>query len=416
MARTVFWSWQSDLSPRETRNLIKDALSSAIDKLSASLEEADRPEIDHDTKGVPGTPEIAATILSKIDKTSIFVADVTPIVVSPSGKHVANPNVLIELGYAKKAITPSRMVLVWNTAIHESKPEDLPFDLRHRRGPISFSLAIGAEKAELRKVRAELEDALHGALADILAALPPEAPVALPWHESAAERPAIWRDNSVGLPVNHGGEQPAEVAVDTGPLGFARLLPTKWQMREDALRILNHPTQNPIPLGRFGGLNWGPTTAGFLVYRHNDSVEESGVTTTATRWFRATGELWGVDARFIREEGDHPTYSELYTAERWLAWLKQSVLVCNLTGGEPPFHIRLGIDELRGVRWAPAHFDFSVPQALEESVLYEADVLSDDANELREHVRRALNAVRDSFGLAPLSDANFQSLAQRTLT
>ena len=48
---------------------------------------------------MPGSPDIVATILAKIEAAAVFVADVTPIAVSPGGKHVANPNVLIELGY-----------------------------------------------------------------------------------------------------------------------------------------------------------------------------------------------------------------------------------------------------------------------------------------------------------------------------
>jgi len=46
-------------------------------------------------------PDIVATILEKIDNAAAFVGDVTPISVSENGKQVANPNVLIELGYSR---------------------------------------------------------------------------------------------------------------------------------------------------------------------------------------------------------------------------------------------------------------------------------------------------------------------------
>ena len=90
MVQTVFWSWQSDQPSRETRNIIRDALVSALDRIAIEMEEAERPEIDHDTKDAPGSPDIVATILAKIQQAAVFVADVTPIAVSDGGKQVAN--------------------------------------------------------------------------------------------------------------------------------------------------------------------------------------------------------------------------------------------------------------------------------------------------------------------------------------
>ena len=60
-----------------------------------------------------------------------FVADVS--IVTPAGatRLIPNPNVLLELGYASKAIGWERIVMVANTAF--GQPEELPFDLRKRR-------------------------------------------------------------------------------------------------------------------------------------------------------------------------------------------------------------------------------------------------------------------------------------------
>jgi len=61
----VFWSWQSDVTPKENRWFIRDALVDAI-KLAAielAVAEAERPEIDQDTQGAAGMVDIAATIL-----------------------------------------------------------------------------------------------------------------------------------------------------------------------------------------------------------------------------------------------------------------------------------------------------------------------------------------------------------------
>lgn len=108
MAQTIFWSWQSDRSERETRHLIREAMVIALDRLAGDSEIEERLEIDHDTRGLPGSPDIVSAILAKIEIAAVFVADITPIAISDQGKHIANPNVLIELGYAKKALGPSR--------------------------------------------------------------------------------------------------------------------------------------------------------------------------------------------------------------------------------------------------------------------------------------------------------------------
>lgn len=49
----VFYSWQSDTPAKVGRTFIRDALEAAIAGLH--LEDAVRPEIDQDTKGVLGS-------------------------------------------------------------------------------------------------------------------------------------------------------------------------------------------------------------------------------------------------------------------------------------------------------------------------------------------------------------------------
>jgi hypothetical protein len=395
---------------------MRDALRNALEEISASFEEAERPELDHDTKGVPGMPEIVATILNKIEQAAVFVADITPISKAETGKQTANPNVLIELGYAKKALGTSRIILIWNTALWESKPEDLPFDLRHRRGPISFHLPIGAEREHLRQTRDRLSEQLAEALKDIFSSLPAEPVAALTWQASEESEPAVWKGNSPGLPVNHGMQDRGEISVEAGPAGYARLIPFRWDVAENALRILEHPTQHPIPLGRYGGLNWGPTTGGFLVYGANNSTQQSGATTTATRWFRETGELWGIDANFLASDDELLYYSEPYAAERWFAWLEQSAMVCRITGGKFPVRARLGIDGLRDARWARTSIHFNVPQALEDTVSYEFDLAVENDALLGKELHHALNKVREAFGLVSLSETDFEALMSRGLS
>ena len=77
MARTVFFSWQSDRS--ETRSVINSALDTAVKNLNNTVPLEVKLRVDHDTAGVAGWPEITATILEKIERCEVFVADLTPI-------------------------------------------------------------------------------------------------------------------------------------------------------------------------------------------------------------------------------------------------------------------------------------------------------------------------------------------------
>jgi len=82
----IFWPWQNDYEPKVNRHFIREALITATEMAAEELGLEDRPDVDHDTKGVPGMADIAATILNKIAECAVFVADVTPIAKTAAGK------------------------------------------------------------------------------------------------------------------------------------------------------------------------------------------------------------------------------------------------------------------------------------------------------------------------------------------
>jgi hypothetical protein len=132
MPRKIFYSWQSWLPNACNRGLIHDALEAACDATAAHVSDAQRPEVDRDTLGVPGAPDIVQTIFAKIDTCDAFVGDVSLITWDgESGRSCPNPNVLIELGYAIKTLGWERIILVLNT--HFGPAEALPFDLKTKR-------------------------------------------------------------------------------------------------------------------------------------------------------------------------------------------------------------------------------------------------------------------------------------------
>src|SRR4051794_26567008 len=119
MALTIFFSWQADRSTKEGRNLVERALEAAVGRIGqdAAIEEAIRElAVDRDTKGVPGSPPIVETIFKKIDGAAVFVPDLTFVGLRNDGRPSPNPNVLIEYGWALKALGHARILPVMNIA------------------------------------------------------------------------------------------------------------------------------------------------------------------------------------------------------------------------------------------------------------------------------------------------------------
>ena len=149
---TIFYSWQSDLPGNETRNIIQDGIKDAVRLLRDTVD----IEADRDTKGEYGSPDIANTILSKIDECDIFIADVSAVckyeVTDKDGnvktKYMPNPNVMLELGYATHVVGWENVICVLNADY--GAPEDMPFDIASRR-LTPFSLKDGLSKGDARR-------------------------------------------------------------------------------------------------------------------------------------------------------------------------------------------------------------------------------------------------------------------------
>ena len=178
----VFWSWQSDTPGKIGRHFVRDALGAAIKQLKETpeIEEPTEREarsamhLDHDRKGIPGSPDLARVILEKIEQSAVFVADVTSVAMTTTQtnetqrKKVIDPNVAIELGYALHALGDRALLMVMNE--HYGSRADLPFDLQTKAGPILFNLAPDWEACATRFDRegeALLAARVNGVLAGI---------------------------------------------------------------------------------------------------------------------------------------------------------------------------------------------------------------------------------------------------------
>lgn len=166
----VFWSWQADTPGNVGRFFMRDALAEAIKALKTDediVEPSEREaratlHLDADRQGVPGSPDLAATIFGKIEQAAVFVADVTLVGETPQKKKLINSNVAIEYGHAHHALTDKSILMVQNT--HYGDRDELPFDLRHKAGPIQYSLAPDATKTQIAAEKARLRPILVAAL------------------------------------------------------------------------------------------------------------------------------------------------------------------------------------------------------------------------------------------------------------
>lgn len=159
MKKNIFYSWQSDLPNNTNRGFIEDCIKLALKEIAVENIHLD-VAIDRDTQGESGTPDIANSIFNKIDKSSIFIADISFINSNSSNRMCPNPNVLIELGYAAKTIGWNNIICLFNTEFGEI--EELPFDLRFRR-PLAYKVENKKNKTKDRKLFAErIKNAIQG--------------------------------------------------------------------------------------------------------------------------------------------------------------------------------------------------------------------------------------------------------------
>jgi hypothetical protein len=98
---TLFFAWQSDSPLDDNKHLIRDAARDAVKRIGKDADVEESPRLDHDTKNLSGTPEVANAIFAKIDRAGMFLGDVTFVAASKAAdgreKKLPSLNVATEL-------------------------------------------------------------------------------------------------------------------------------------------------------------------------------------------------------------------------------------------------------------------------------------------------------------------------------
>lgn len=414
----IFWSWQDDHPSSVNRAFVREALEEAAAGVSKELglTEAERPEIDQDTKGSPGWVEISREILDKIDACAIFVADVTPIAESPRKKKLPNPNVAFELGYALKAIGKERVILVCNATFYGAKPEELPFDMRHRRGPVVYDLPMGADakkrESQHSKLVATLIDALILNLGEAISKK--DATVEFQLHPARPGDPSTWLP--MGAQIEHrdfygeGGE--TRLPIEEGPRAYMRVIPAGWAEGKKPSRLKIHEAHENYslwPLGRWVVVDGGLNELGALKVA---KLGQPPVVYSAAQWFDTSGEIWGFDTRVTEMRGDQRVIFYSSAIARSATFLKRALTVLRHHGAQPPFRVEAGLSGLADVYWSEQ--SGGAVRSLDSQVVVVQVDRFWGAKKQAEFLTHFYNRIRDAFGKPHVSEAEIQVLVDGT--
>lgn len=410
----VFWSWQSDLPEKDHHYFIRDALELALTQVSSDLdlEEAQRPELDHDTKGEPGLVSIVDTIFEKIGNAAVFVGDLTYVGKTSNGREklLPNPNVMIELGHALTSLGPERIVLVSNRA-YGARPEDLPFDLRHRRAPITYELAAGATSSERTKAKRGLANSLAVALAGCLGRAIDESAKSVVFPSA----PARQGDRSTWLMQNeeiqhheffHGGGIENWEVLEA-PRFYMRVIPSRYDGVRTSREIHDLRSSGGIKvLDPWSTADGGVNSQGVI----SVGISHDRVVHAATQWFRSTGEVWAFNgaASFRNAEQSPRLLSWGIIPRSWRQHLNDTLAFLDRIEVNGPFQVEAGVTGLADVEWGE---DFGQNYTALQSEIYLQRVDAKWLPDARmQFLTEVFNLLREAYNRPTLSVEKFAAL------
>lgn len=302
---------------------------------------------------------------------------------------------LIELGYAKKSLGVDRVVTVWNTAFTQSRFVDLPFDLRGRRGPITYALEAGASREELGKARAALAEGFIDRIGACLDSIPLPTVAGPAWQPASQSDMSLWIEPGTQFRVNEDFGSGNKVWTQGGRW-YVRVLPRTYDPS-----ALDGGAHGPFVDG-YGGYSWGNVTGGLLTYSGSVRAGVDPELDAASIWFRSTGEIWVAQTRIGADWKGLPCFFGDHIPEQWADLLDRSLKRILESGGAGPFRVRLGVTGLEGLFWPDVQtFGGEPPAALEPAFEMEFEVAGATPDDWRAALVEAWTALRRIFSMPP---------------
>jgi hypothetical protein len=305
--------------------------------------------VDSDIQNVPGSPDLAATILDKIDSSGVVVADVTSVgkvvVSADDEKKLINSNVAIELGYALKAVADRNVLLVFNQ--HYGSHEELPFDLRHKGGSITFNLPPDSDSKRIAEERKKLKDRFVNALKPYLENAPPTV-TPPPETPSTFCKAAYFEKGEVLARAGGSGLDQVTYSYDTDSLCYIRLIPAKPPAESIRLPVLKGAIQYASLLTRGNDRPTDLNSHGAIGVRAGSIPRGGTARIEASTQLFESGEIWSIGPIKSQmpdaPEGTPPFVHSLVLEQVFYDTLRRLIKFAperlNLL---PPWNVELGI-------------------------------------------------------------------------
>lgn len=212
-----------------------------------------------------------------------------------------NPNVAIELGYSLATLGDSKLLMILNT-FYGSR-ESLPFDLKHKAGPLIYSLAPSATKDEIAAAERDLTGRLRVALRLVLKSASTDKQDEVHKEtEPSTENPARY----FGLKEVPTIFSNSEYKLADGPLLYLRILPVraaKPLKRSDAYDLLQGGAVPIYPSGMLSYLSRNKHGAVSFTMDAAKQVVLEGMQVFMNR------EIWAFDTVLLRKKNKPPVLS-----------------------------------------------------------------------------------------------------------
>jgi hypothetical protein len=411
----IFWSWQDDSPGKTNRHFIKEALEAAVATLAGQyeLEDADRPTLDHDTKGVPGAAEIVPVLMDKIANSAVFVADVTPVAQTEQGKALPNANVMVELGWSLNRPGWARQIYVLNTA-SGFKPSDLPFDIRSRR-VLAYALApADDEKAKditKKRLIGDLTVAIRTNLEHYLEEEAATRPIS--GVPSKPDEPSLWFGAETGFShqesfaLNHW----RSVTIPVGPRAYLRVIPCGWKTEPPSVAAIGRLDLNVIPYApsyeSAGDL--GATKEGYVHYWISSGRDEPRESKDLTMYFEDTGEFWMITGSPIVTYGGSTINRSVDLAavfKGWASAMRRMHWILDRFGALPTRRVEVGFTGFDDVRFPGGWYEAARPPARRPELRFDRTLRDWPPETQESFLIEALEKVFRLFGVIPLPQAD----------